>query len=79
MANHMNNGSPDGTKTIVEQIRALLAKLGYSQLNSIHCSANGNDVVLSGKLESFYLKQVAQTVAMKVPGVRNVRNEIEVT
>ncbi|MFT7634245.1 MAG: osmotically-inducible protein OsmY, partial [Mariniblastus sp.] len=31
-----------------------------------------------GELSSFYLKQVAQSVAVKIPGVREVRNEIQV-
>lgn len=36
-------------------------------------------MLLTGQLKSFYLKQVAQSVAVKIPGVRSVRNEIEVS
>lgn len=38
----------------------------------------GDELVLSGNLNSFYLKQVAQSVAVKIPGVGSVRNEIVV-
>jgi osmotically-inducible protein OsmY len=63
---------------LIDQIQHTLSCLGYAQLNSVRCIANGDEVTLTGQLDSFYLKQVAQSVAIKVPGVRNVRNEIQV-
>ena len=63
---------------LVERIKSKLAELGYSQLNTIGCSAEGDEVLLTGELDSFYLKQVAQSVVIKVPGVKNIRNEIHV-
>lgn len=50
--------------------------LGYRQLDKIQCWADGDHVILDGNIESFYLKQIAQTVAIKVPGVRRVTNNI---
>lgn len=60
------------------QIRASFEALGYAQLSAIACDTNGDEVRLSGVLDSFYLKQVAQSVAVRIPGVRLVKNEIEV-
>ena len=70
--------SAEASPTIIELLRNSLGKLGYTQLTRIDCSAEGDEVVLSGELDSFYLKQVAQSVAIKVPGVRNVKNLIHV-
>ena len=64
--------------SVVDQIRRTLSCLGYAQLNAVQCVLNGDEVLLTGELNSFYLKQVAQSVAIKIPGVRNVRNEIQV-
>ena len=63
---------------IENRIRNSFSKLGYSQLNAVKCTARGDQLLLTGELDSFYLKQVAQSVAIKVPGVRNVQNDIRV-
>jgi osmotically-inducible protein OsmY len=64
---------------LVDRIKSTFAQLGYSQLNAIGCSVEDGEVLLTGEINSFYLKQVAQSVAIKVPGVKNIRNEIHVT
>lgn len=64
---------------IASRLRRTLNCLGYAQLNRVHCRIEGDEIVLLGELNSFYLKQVAQSVALKMPGVRNVRNEIVVS
>ncbi len=64
--------------SLEDRLRLTFEKLGYPQLNAIQCSADGDQMKLSGELASFYLKQVAQSVAVKIPGVRIVHNEIEV-
>ena len=58
--------------------RISFGQLGYPQLNSVNCQAEGDLMRLSGTLNSFYLKQVAQSVAVKTPGVRSVENQIQV-
>lgn len=62
----------------IELLRISFDQLGYQQLNNIECELDGDVLVLSGKLKSFYLKQIAQTVAIKIPGVESVENRIEV-
>ena len=63
---------------IENRIRHSFSKLGYAQLNAVKCTARGDQLLLTGELDSFYLKQVAQSVAIKIPGVRYVQNEIRV-
>ncbi len=66
------------TLTLEDRVRISFEQLGYPQLNAVRCVANGDQMLLTGELSSFYLKQVAQSVAVKIPGVREVRNEIHV-
>lgn len=62
---------------LVSKVRASLGRLSYQQLNDVNCSAdNNNQITLTGHLKSYYLKQIAQTIAAKVPGVEQVKNEI---
>ena len=49
----------------------------YLALRGIHCESHEGMVILRGHLPTFYLKQIAQTVAGHVPGVLIV-NRIEV-
>ena len=64
--------------SLVELLQISFDQLGYQQLNGVHCEVEGNVLILSGNLKSFYLKQIAQTVAVNIPGVASVRNLIEV-
>ncbi|TWT58024.1 BON domain protein [Thalassoglobus neptunius] len=62
---------------LVTRVKLSLGKLSYHQLDDVSCSIErGNQVTLSGKLRSYYLKQIAQTIAQKVPGVVSVQNDI---
>ncbi len=63
---------------VIDQIQRTLSCLGYAQLNHVRCTADGDMITLTGQLDSFYLKQVAQSVAVKISGTQNVRNEIQV-
>ncbi len=68
----------DSEVSLEDRIRISFEQLGYPQLSAIQCTAEGDQLRLTGVLNSFYLKQVAQSVAVKIPGVRLVHNEIEV-
>ena len=66
------------TLGLEELLRIAYDQLGYQQLSKVHCKVEDNVLVLSGMLKSFYLKQIAQTVALNIPGVASVQNLIEV-
>ena len=70
--------SSPGDTQLARRVENALQGLGYSQLTRIDCEADGTTVTLRGMLASFYLKQIAQTIALKIPGVHRVKNEIEV-
>jgi osmotically-inducible protein OsmY len=51
---------------------------GYMALRDVSCVASDGVVYLQGCLPSHYLKQVAQEIASRAEGVRQVVNRIEV-
>ncbi len=55
-----------------------LRSTGYQCLRGIEVIVDYGVAILRGHVSSFHMKQVAQTVARVVPGVREVRNELNV-
>jgi osmotically-inducible protein OsmY len=47
-------------------------------LRTVEVCARDGHVVLRGRVPSYYLKQVAQEVALAMPGVLQLRNELDV-
>ena len=75
----MNKPIEESESVSVEALaRKAFDQIGYQQLNAVECVVVDEEIILRGILDSFYLKQVAQSVAVKIPGVRTVKNEIEV-
>ena len=64
--------------SFLQQLQESFEQLGYPQLQTIECTVEEDTVRLTGQLDSFYLKQVAQSVAMKIAGPYFVQNLIEV-
>ena len=58
-------------------VRALHAA-GYSDLRGIAITVSDRAVVLSGRVRSFHMKQMAQVVARPMTGLLALRNELEV-
>jgi osmotically-inducible protein OsmY len=61
-----------------ERLLAALRESGYAPLSRLDCHVTDCIVELSGSVSSFYLKQLAQTVAMRIETVRTVRNGVVV-
>lgn len=60
------------------EVVSLLAATGYADLQNVHCVIQESRMILMGTVPSFYLKQVAQTVASKIDGVGQIENRLEV-
>jgi osmotically-inducible protein OsmY len=63
---------------LAERVERALRATGYGPLRGIEVSVHARLVILGGRVPSYYLKQVAQTTALAVPGVRQVRNGVDV-
>jgi hypothetical protein len=48
------------------------------RLKALRIEHRGRTLVLSGRLPTFYLKQLLQETVRHLPGVHHVRNEIDV-
>lgn len=53
-----------------------LSECGYPPLDRIDCEAKDGVLYLSGRVPSFYLKQLAQTFVRDVPGITVVVNNL---
>jgi osmotically-inducible protein OsmY len=69
--------SPETVPT-AEAVRVALDGTGYGWLRRVEISTEGGCVVLRGRVPSFYLKQLALGTVLAVPGVKGLRNELEV-
>ena len=69
---------PAPANSLEQQLRDHFEQLGYPQLQGIGCKVEGDTVKLTGQLDSFYLKQVVQSVAVKIAGSHSIENLIEV-
>lgn len=76
-------GSPSAFDRRVDQLQErvveALASLGYPSLAAVDCEVTSNRVVLSGRLPSYHLKQMAQVAALRVAGAGQVDNRVVVT
>lgn len=65
-------------EALVSRIAEVLKASGYAALRSVAIEHHEGVVVLRGRVPTFYLKQVAQAVASKVPGVDVLVNHLRV-
>ena len=59
---------------LLAEVRRRFKESGYSFLQNLHCDCDGDSVVLTGQVESFRMKQMAQAIAGEVPGVKWIVN-----
>jgi osmotically-inducible protein OsmY len=59
-------------------VQTALQRSYYYEIQNVTCSCHEDVVVLHGKVSSFYLKQVAQTIVRQVAGVEEIFNRLTV-
>jgi osmotically-inducible protein OsmY len=65
-------------KVLAEQACAHLRRYFHAALNGIHCDCRRGVLVLRGSVPSYYLKQLAQQIALRTEGVEQVVNQLDV-
>ena len=63
---------------IADLARQLLTGSPYASLQRLQCDCQGGVLKISGRLPSFYLKQLAQSCVRSVDGVHAIDNQVEV-
>ena len=64
---------------LAERVERALRATGYGPLRGIEVTVHARLIILDGRVPSYYLKQVAQTTALAVPGTRQLRNDLDVS
>jgi len=75
-ASHLTQGLED--IHLVGRVERALHATGYCQLRRIEVTVQARMVILAGRVPSYYLKQVAQTAALGVPGIHHIQNNLQV-
>jgi hypothetical protein len=69
-----DNSSTEALSPILHRLQTS----SYLPLRFIHCSADGPRVILRGRVPSYYLKQLAQTLAGQCIGAPAIDNRLDV-
>jgi osmotically-inducible protein OsmY len=62
-----------------EHVAHALRETGYPALREVKIAVRRRMIRLNGRVPSYYLKQVAQTTALAVPGIQCIDNDLEVS
>jgi osmotically-inducible protein OsmY len=73
------DGSKNGSAAALERLKERLQTAGYASLRSLLVTVDAGCVRLSGRVPSYHLKQVAQSMALTHFGVSNVVNDLVVS
>ena len=79
MASILQAGSlPDLLSRRCSALKQELDTSPYWSIRHLVCQIDRNRITVQGTVSSFYLKQLAQSLATKVVGIESVRSEIDV-
>ncbi|HET6326249.1 MAG TPA: BON domain-containing protein [Planctomycetaceae bacterium] len=68
-----------GQRLVESQVRADLRQSSYGEVRRVTCTLKEGVLTLSGQVPSYYLKQIAQRIALaRVDETVTVVNELEV-
>ncbi len=69
----------EGHRHVEASVRVCLSQSPYSELRGLNGDFHEGILTLRGRVSSFYMKQVAQTLVKRVDGVERIVNRVEVT
>lgn len=69
---------PDSDHQLIARIRRVLNSSGYAALSQIRIVVERRHVYLEGRVPTYFLKQIAQTLVLSLEDVRFVSNNLVV-
>jgi osmotically-inducible protein OsmY len=63
--------SPEA-QALHESIQEALSHAGHQEFRSLAFDCDGEAITISGRVPTYYLKQLVQSIALAAPGVRQV-------
>lgn len=77
-ASLQSSSAPDFRLSIEDEAMDRLSSSAYSSLRTLDCSYHAGTLTVSGRVGSYYCKQLAQVLLRDLPGVERVDNRIDV-
>ena len=74
----MTHARPVSELALLAGVSEAFRQTGYGQLRRLDIECEADSVILAGRVPTYFLKQLAQAVALGVSGVACVDNGIEV-
>jgi osmotically-inducible protein OsmY len=68
-----------GADSLAEEADRVLSESAYPDLRRLQCDCHDGIISIRGRLPSYFLKQMAQTIVSRISGVRRVSNQINVS
>lgn len=59
-------------------LQEALSRAGYWQVRNLILKRDGDVITISGRVPTYYLKQLVQNIALASPGVERVNNDVHV-
>src|SRR5438093_5624110 len=78
MPSWSDSAADDADLPLEDKLRLALSATGYSTLRHIGVDHDNGHMVMRGRVPTYFLKQLAQSIAASFPGVHFVDNHIEV-
>lgn len=79
VANKMISPTITPRSGVAERVLLTFRQSPHTPLRDLATADCGGTIVVSGRVPSFYMKQLAQVIAQKVEGVRTVENRTVVS
>lgn len=67
------------TDSLADEADRVLSESAYPDLRRLQCECHDGIISIRGRLPSYFLKQMAQTIVSRIHGVRRVSNQINVS
>lgn len=70
--------SPSEKEIVEANVRSKLQRSCYPQVQCVLCEFHESVLTLRGRVSSYYLKQIVQTLVFRLDGVIELNNRVEV-
>ena len=70
--------SPSEKEVVEANVRSKLQRSCYPSLQCVSCEFHEGVLTLRGRVSSYYLKQIVQTLVFRLDGVIELNNRVEV-
>ena len=67
-----------GDANVASKASQLLNQSNYLALRRLRCEFHDGQLTLRGRVPTYFLKQMAQTVVRQLPQVRQIENQVDV-